>query len=413
MRHTIRPDTAECPEQFVFNGVSWNVGWLQRLLTRLSVNPSMVVSSGDEEAWQATAELDSSLDEAFALTVDARGAHLSYRSVAGFHQGQAVLFQYLMQWICIKTLPACEVRDTPEYDYRGIHLDVARHFFSADDIMAWWDVLALFQYNVFHWHLTDDDGWRIDSQTYPELTQIGAWRGPEEVLPPQMGSGHLRYGGSYSPDQVTELVERLAGLGVMVVPEMDLPGHSRALLKSLPDLVEDDDHSLYRSVQHYHDNVINPAYGPTMDYLETLIKEWCALFPGELFHLGCDEVPAGAWSESPSARQASEQGHGTPLTQLVENVKQLLAAEGKTLAGWEEIAEGQPAPETWVYSWQGVKAGQAAAEKGHPVVMTPAQHCYLDLAVTDAIDDPGYWWAGTVDMRQVYEYQPTAGLSAE
>lgn len=402
----------ECPHALRFGEGSWNTAWLQRLFGRLSDSQKPDLAGDQESGFPIRAHLDNSLRASFKLSVHVDGARLAYRDQAGFYQGQAYLYQYLIQWVLLRRLPGCELSGDPTFSYRGIHFDVVRHFFPISDLKRWWDVMALFQFNVFHWHLTDDDGWRVQSASLSSVTDIGAWRGPDESLPPQMGTGSTRYGGSYKPADVRAFVAGLELSGVEVVPEMDLPGHARALLKSLPELTEPEDASEYRSVQHYNDNVVTPVFGQTMARLETLATEWFELFPGRLFHLGCDEVPEGAWSASPATQQSAYNTQvSTPLTYLVKSMEKLTAEHGKALAGWEEIAEGGAGESTWVYTWQGVEAGQRAAEKGHPVVMTPAQYCYLDLAVTEAFDDPGYWWAGVVDMRQAYSYEPLVGLS--
>lgn len=403
-----------CPEALAFHGEGWNRDWLQRLWARLPASRAPQLSTS---GWPITEARDAELTTDFLLRITASGIELRHRNDAGFQAGQAYLMQYLLQWPLAGQLPSCELADSARFGYRGVHLDVVRHFFAAEPIQAWLDLLALFQFNHFHWHLTDDDGWRVASNAYPQLAQIAAWRGPDEALPPQMGSGDQRYGGYYDADQIRATVARARSLGITVVPEMDLPGHCRALLKALPELVEADDASVYRSVQHHDDNVINPALPATGTVIRTLIDEWCELFEGPLFHLGSDEVPEGAWLQSPAALAwAEQQGrsphdlHGHFMAELERHVQ----ARGKTAMGWEEIRTGNAvSTNTWVLSWQGVSAGQAAAEAGHPVVMTPAQHCYFDLAVSDRPEDPGYYWAGTVDLATAWHYNPTEGLSAE
>jgi hexosaminidase len=232
-----------------------------------------------------------------------------------------------------------------------------------------------------------------------------------------MGTGFKRYGGFYTQKQARELVHRASSLKIVVVPEMDLPGHARALLKSLPELVEPADRSHYRSVQHHNDNVLNPALAATSKVLNTLIDEWCQVFPGSLFHIGADEVPKGVWKDSPVAQKWRQEHQATSeqlLGHWVSTMEATLNARQKTLAGWEEVRDGEGAStNAWIFSWQGVDAGIAAAEAGHPVVMTPAQHCYLDLAVTEQFDDPGYWWAGTVNLLQVYQYDPKLEMSVK
>jgi hexosaminidase len=404
-------DTLSAPSEIIVMGGAWNLDWLSRLM-----NQTKLAYAAKGAAWCLTAHEDTKLDSAFHLKIDPAGVSLRYQDSEGFQAGQAFTFQYLLQLLETGTLIGCEIWGEPRYPYRGVHLDVVRHFFEMKDLERWTDWFALFQFNHFHWHLTDDDGWRLESNAYPELTQVGAWRGPEEVLPPQMGTGSERYGGFYTLEEAKQFVARLRQIGMTVVPEMDLPGHARALLKSLPQLQEATDQSEYRSVQFHNDNVINPAFGPTLEIIGTLIEEWLTVFDGPLFHIGCDEVPHGVWQQSPAAaswckeQQVAIEAVNGLFTQTVE---QQLTSANKTLAGWEEVAPTGVSTATWVYSWQGVEAGQKAALAGHPVVMTPAQYCYFDLSTNDKPEDPGYWWAGTLDMERVFHYQPEEGFAAE
>jgi len=403
-----------CPGALHFVGTAWNTDWLQRLWARLDgVEPPRLDEAGLPVEEARVAELP----QAFELSVRGDGVRLRHRDPAGFQAGQAYLVQYLLQWTLAGSLPACSLSGEPGFGYRGVHLDVVRHFFEAETIRGWLDNLALFQFNRFHWHLTDDDGWRVESQAYPQINETANWRGHGLALPPQMGSGQSPYGGFYTRADVRDTVERARSLGIEIVPEMDVPGHARALLKALPELVEADDRSEYRSVQHHNDNVLNPALDATHTVINTLLDEWCELFPGPLFHLGSDEVPEGAWLESPAAKAWAERTGESPANLhgvFMADLEKAVQAHGKTPAGWEEIRTGERvSPATWVFSWQGVDAGQAAAEAGHPVVMTPAHHCYFDLAVTEAADDPGYYWAGTVDLPDVWHYNPRDGLSEE
>lgn len=407
--------SVSCPAAFQFidpnTGPGWNTGWYQRLINRLAVpGPSL-----SNEGFPLNATQLSDLEDAFQLTIDHQGVDLRFRDDTGFYAGQAYVMQYLLQWILAGSLPGVTLAGTPVFEYRGVHLDVARHFFQADTVQGWLDIIALLQFNHFHWHLTDDDGWRVPSEAYPELAQVAAWRGHDLPVCPQMGTGAAPYGGAYTPDEIRDTVSHALQLGITVVPEIDIPGHARALLIALPELIEPDDTSVYTSVQHHHRNVINPALPKTTEVMKTLLDEWCALFPGPLFHLGSDEVPAGVWQGSPAAQAWSEQS-GQPIDALhgafMAEMEREVQARGKTVVGWEEIRTGQAvSTDTWVMSWQGIKAGQAAAEAGHPVIMTPAHHCYFDLAVTDQPLDPGYYWAGTVNLKQAWAFDPLAGLS--
>ncbi|MBU2863643.1 family 20 glycosylhydrolase [Reinekea forsetii] len=405
--------TVTKPKAIHFQGEIWSIDWFERMTGKLGFR----FESKTDQAWLLSAQCDGSLDVLFKLEISQDGGRLIYRDKAGFYQGQAFILQYLLQLIKNEEMFALTLQGGAYFSYRGIHIDVVRHFFSAATLQEWLDVFALFHYNQFHWHLTDDDGWRVPSDAFPELEQKGSVRGPGLTLPPQMGTGCELYQGIYSKDQIKHVVRHASELGINVVPEMDLPGHARALLKALPELQEKEDQSLYQSVQFFDDNVINPAYGDTINIVKTLLSEWCELFPGRLFHIGSDEIPAGVWQRSPSALQwAAETNQPIENLQgvLLNAVEQHLSTFGKTMAGWEEVVEGEgTSSNTWVYSWQGVDAGIKAAKLGHSIVMTPAQHCYLDLAVTTKHDDPGYYWAGTVDLAATYNYDPYKGVPIE
>lgn len=405
-------DTLAYPNALHFQGDLWNLSWLQRLFARLTHGNQPTLSSAGLPIQE---QRQTDLISTFRLQVQATGIELIHRDAAGFQAGQAYLMQYLLQWASAGSLPACEMAGTPRFGYRGVHLDVVRHFFAAAPIQRWFDLFALFQLNHFHWHLTDDDGWRVPSKAYPQLAQIAAWRGPDEALPPQMGTGEQRYGGCYSAEEIKATVQRAREVGITVVPEMDVPGHCRALLKAIPALVEISDRSVYRSVQHHDDNVLNPALPATGQIIRTLIDEWCELFDGPLFHLGSNEVSTGAWRGSPAANTWAQQQqclpadlHGVFMAELEQAVK----VHGKTAMGWEEIrTDNAVSSATWILCWQGVEAGQTAAEVGHPVVMAPAQHCHLDLAVSDRPEDPGHYWAGSLDLATAWHYNPTEDLS--
>jgi hexosaminidase len=404
-------DFVHLAKQVNFVGEMWSVDWFERLTGRLG---RKIENRSNDKAWLVSYSENPQLTTDFSLSIGANNVQLEYRVIEGFYAGQAYLLQYILQLIQNQTMRAVTVSGTPGFAYRGVHLDVVRHFFTAESIEQWIDIFALFQYKQFHWHLTDDDGWRVPSDSFPELANIASVRGPGMPLPPQMGTGMHPYKGVYSKDEIRRIVSRAAEVGMQVIPEMDLPGHARALLKAMPALQEADDKSEYLSVQHHSDNVINPAYGDTLNVVKTLIFEWSDLFPGDLFHIGSDEVPKGAWCASPSAlswsnstKQPPENLQGLALSTIETHLNSL----GKTMAGWEEVVDGGgTSSATWVYSWQGVEAGIKAASAGHPTVMTPAQYCYLDLAVTDKYDDPGYYWAGVLSLEKAYQYDPLEGV---
>ncbi|MFC3854127.1 beta-N-acetylhexosaminidase [Salinispirillum marinum] len=348
--------------------------------------------------------------DGYQLRVMEHGAELIVMNVAGVHAGLASL----VQWVAGLTVQPVTIQDRPRFDYRGLHLDAVRHFIPFADVLKTVRLAALYKLNYLHWHLTDDEGWRLESTAFPELTKKTAMRGRERVMPPQMGSGAIDHGGYYSQSEVRTLVAYAAALGITVVPEMDVPGHARALLRALPELIEEADDSEYRSVQHYSDNVLNPGLSATLGVVKTLLDEIMDLFPAPYIHLGSDEVPEGVWENSPAAQEKAKalrlpnvrSLHGWLMRELEQHVQ----TRGRNAAGWEEILVDEAvSTATLVYSWQGVEAGRLAAQRGHDVVMTPAQYCYLDLGASDAPDEPGYYWAGTPTLSAVYGYEPTQG----
>lgn len=407
-------ETLDWPGALHLIGTDWHQAWLERLSRRVSGTHAVEFNSA---GFPCTLSHDVSLDHACQLKVTDAGAELRYRDEAGKQAAQAYWLQLVLQWQAAGSLTSCALSASPRFDYRGVHLDVVRHYFPAATLLDWLDLFALFQFNHFHWHLTDDDAWRVPSDAFPQLAEKACWRGHDMALPPQMGTGPEPYGGCYSKAEIAAVIERATRLGITVIPEMDIPGHARALLKTLPELVEQDDRSEYSSVQHYSDNTLNPALDSTWSVITTLIDEWCALFPGDYLHLGSDEVPEGVWQQSPSAMNWAE-AHQRPITDLhgdfMARLEQHLQQRGKVAMGWEEIRTGLAvSPATWVLSWQGTEAGKAAAEAGHPVVMTPAQHCYLDLAVSTDAEDPGYYWAGTLNLKKAWVYEPLDNISKE
>ena len=317
-------------------------------------------------------------------------------------------------------VPALHIRDYPRFAYRGLHLDVARNFISVAEVKHLLDLMALHKLNKFQWHLSDDEGWRIEIKKYPMLTSTGAWRGYNRLLTPAEGSGAKIYGGYYTQQQIRDVVAYAQTRHITIVPEIDMPGHARALIMSLRDeLIDPKDHSRYSSVQHYHDNVLSPCLESTYVVLDNIMTEIATLFPGDTIHVGSDEIPKGAWSNAPSCKTlmtASSLKNPTDLQHyFLTRMQKIIHAKNKKMAGWEEVIQhGDLDHSTTIYSWTGETAGLNAATHGYPVVMMPARYFYFDLAYNDSPTEPGVYWAGYVDTYQTYSYHPnwTASASA-
>lgn len=322
---------------------------------------------------------------------------------------QAKLFSRKLQSNVKWKAPCVTVLDRPRFAYRGLMLDVARHFHNALEVKRLLCLMAMNKLNVFHWHLADDEGWRVPIEQYPMLTQKGGFRGFNEVLPPAYGSGYHKYGGFYTPAEIQSVIQYAYERHINVIPEIDVPGHARALIKSLPNLHAD--RSGYTTSQFYHDDVLQVCNEETYQVMENIIASLAKQFPGHYIHIGSDEVPDGAWSKS---KYCIERFHTKVINKdkmqayFLKRMQKMIASRGKKLAGWGEISEsGVLSPKsTLVYAWQDVNEGQSAAEKGYQVVMVPAQHLYFDLAYNQDPREPGQYWAGYVDTFAAYNFNP-------
>lgn len=321
---------------------------------------------------------------------------------------------------CFRFPAAGVIADAPRYDWRGCHLDVSRHFWPAGDVTRFLDILAWHRMNVFHWHLTDDEGWRFETPGLPSLTTVGATRGADGPLLPQLGDGAAARTQFYTTAELRTVVAHAAALGIEVVPEVDIPGHSTAMLAALPDLVDPDETPRsYHSVQGYPNNALNPAIEATYAALALVFDALVAVFPSRRLHVGGDEVASEAWMASPLARalMAREGLRDTFELQshFMRRIKEMLTARGRVLVGWNEVAHGGGVPPegTLLMAWENPQVGAALAREGYDVIMTPGQAYYLDMAQSPAWLEPGAGWAGSSTPEQSYAYDAEASFPPE
>ena len=312
-----------------------------------------------------------------------------------------------------------ELRQVAIHEWRGLHIDLARQFLPSVDVEWLIDVAAWQRLNRLHLHLTDDEAWRVPIAAYPALTAEGAWRGHGLPIPPLLGSGAEPNGGAYSAEEIRGWVRRAAELGIELVPEIDLPGHCFAALAAVPDLRDAADRSGAVSVQHFVDNVLVPGLPTTAPFLEAVFGELADLFPGPWLHLGGDEVPAGAWSESPAAqRYAGERGlAGTDAIAaafLADVIGLVRTATGRHVGVWQEAAEcGALQPDDgYVVGWKSSADCRRLAAAGYDVVAAPAEVYYLDMASDGAWRSPGASWAGSTAVADIEAYDVTADWTA-
>jgi hexosaminidase len=375
--------------------------------------------------------------EAYRLSVAARGVELAGGSAAGVFWGAQTLRQLLGPDAFRRApvrgataeIPAQLIEDEPRFGFRGFMLDVARHFMPKDVVFRYVDLLAAHKLNVLHLHLTDDQGWRVEIERYPRLTEVGAWRERTRVgLRESTLWDERPHGGYYTRDDIREIVAYAAERHITVVPEIDIPGHSQAAIAAYPELGNTDAVDTASlgvwTTWGVNPNVLSPA-DTTLRFYENVLEEVLELFPGAFVHLGGDECPKEQWRASAAAqRRIREEGlrdEDELQSWFIGHFARWLADRGRRLAGWDEILEGETtesglAKGAVVSSWRGYRGGIAAARAGHDVVMCPQEQVYLDHRQDGGVDEPvpiGY----VRTLEDVYRFEPVppelAGTAAE
>lgn len=324
-------------------------------------------------------------------------------------------------------LPCCEIKDAPRFGYRGVMIDEGRHFFGKDEIFRVLDIMSVYKLNRLHWHLTEDQGWRIEIKKYPKLTEIGAWRDGTQVGKDRESSDSLRYGGFYTQDEIREVVAHAESLGITVIPEIDLPGHMVAALTAYPELGCTGGPYSVRTSWGIADEALCPGKELTFTFLEDVLGEVADLFPSEYFNIGGDECRKGEWEKCKDCQaRIRELGLKTDENatreQRLQNyvtarVQAFLATKGKKIIGWDEILEGELAEGATVMSWRGSAGGIKAARMGYDVVMSPNNYCYLDYAQSpDLASEPLCWTSDperALTIEKVYSLDPMQDIPEE
>ncbi len=328
------------------------------------------------------------------------------------------------------TLPQLTIVDSPRFAYRGVHLDVSRHFYTVTEVKKYIDYLASYKFNTFHWHLTDDQGWRIEIKKYPRLTQVGAYRnGTITGNHPGTGNDNIRYGGYYTQQQIKEVVQYASERYITIIPEIELPGHASAAIAAYPQLScfpgENTDTANIpwsgsakgKQVQQTW-GVFADVFCPseyTFGFLENVLSEVMQLFPSTYIHIGGDECPKDAWKRSAFCQQLIKKlklkDEHELQSYFVQRIEKYVNSKGRKIIGWDEILEGGLAPNATVMSWRGEEGGIEASQQGHDVIMTPGKYCYFDhnpVKENDSLTIGGY-----LPLERVYGYEPIpAGLDA-
>ena len=369
--------------------------------------------------------------EGYSLISDKNGVEIIGNSPIGTFYGMQTLIQLLpTEKSNSLAIASVTVKDEPRFAYRGAMLDVGRHFFSVAFVKKYIDYLALHKSNYFHWHLTEDQGWRIEIKKYPKLTEIGSKRNGSIVgRYPGKGSDNTPEGGFYTQEEVKDIVKYASDRFITVIPEIEMPGHSSAAIAAYPELscfpnektnlpdnmisdrskqeMANGRNKIVQETWGVHADVFVPTEN-TFKFLEDVLDEVIALFPSKYIHIGGDEAPKDAWKKSEFCQQMiKEKGlkdeHGLQ-SYFIQRIEKYVNGKGRTIIGWDEILEGGLAPNAIVMSWQGEAGGIAAAKENHHVIMTPGSHVYLDHSQTK--NEKEVTIGGFLPLETVYGYEP-------
>lgn len=371
-------------------------------------------------------------NEGYQLRVGNAGTQISANTPAGLFYGVQTFLQMLppavegnkkaenVEW----KAPAAEITDYPRFGWRGLMLDVSRHFFTKDEVKRYIDDMVKYKYNLLHWHLTDDQGWRIEIKSYPRLTEVGAWNVKKEgrfnTFSAPEPDEPRNYGGFYTQEDIRELVQYAKDRFVNILPEIDVPGHSLAAIAAYPELTSTPGTYQVNSGEkfmewpasgHFYgliDNALNPASEKVYTFLDKVFGEVAQMFPFEYIHMGGDETARNFWEKSEDIKKLMAKEKLKNLDEVqsyfVKRVTKIVNGKGKKLIGWDEILQGGLAPGAAVMSWRGMSGGIEAAKMGHEVVMSPTTFVYIDYMQGDKVMEPLVY--ASLRLKKAYEFEP-------
>jgi hexosaminidase len=366
--------------------------------------------------------------EEYFLQVKPDGVNVEASAFGGFFYAIQTLKQMLpaevygnqkanAAWL----LPCVTILDAPRFDYRGIHMDPCRHFWSVEETKRYIDIAATYKLNRLHWHLTEDQGWRMEIKKYPKLTEVGAWRSGTCIGKDFDSNDGIRYGGFYTQDEMREIVAYAAERNITVIPEVDLPGHMVAALAAYPELGCTGGPYEVWTRWGVSEDVLCVGKEETFTFLEDVLTEVMDIFPSEYIHIGGDECPKDRWRNCPLCqariKQLGLKAHDNFSAEeelqayVTSRIQKFLNDHGRKIIGWDEILDGSLAPGATVMSWRGTEGGIRAAELGFDVVMTPNSHMYIDYYQSRERDKEPLCIGGYVPVEKVYSYEPYEGMT--
>lgn len=358
-------------------------------------------------------------EEAYTININNKNIKISGLTSTGVFYGVQTLRKSLPICNAINNpiiLPSAEIKDAPRFKYRGMMLDCSRHFFSIDFIKKFIDLIALHNMNTFHWHLNDDQGWRIEIKKYPKLVEIGSVRTGTVMGRNSDVDDSIKYGGYYTQDQCREIVEYARQRHITVIPEIDMPGHMKAVLASYPNLgCTGGPYKVGHNWGVYYD-VLCIGNEDTFKFVEGVLDEIIDIFPSKYIHIGGDETPTKRWSECSKCKKIMQK-EGLPINKLqayfTNRIEKYLNSKGRSIIGWDEILDGDINKSATIMSWRGIEPGEKGAKMGHDVIMSPTSHCYFDYAQTKEQYSEPLTQVHSLDVEQVYSLDPAPKTMSE
>ena len=384
----------------------------------LGFKPEITVSTRNKNVIILQSDLDVKVQEAYNLDVTSDKIVIKGASNAGVFYGIQTLRKSIPigEGLNSVSFPSVSIKDFPQFIHRGASLDVSRHFFTADFVKKYIDVLAMYNMNVFHWHLTDDQGWRIEIKKYPKLTEIGSQRTGTAIDRHSEEYDGKPYGGFYTQEEIKDIVEYARQRYITVIPEIDIPGHTLSVLTSYPHLgCTGGPYQVARGWGIFED-VLCAGNDSVFTFLDDVFTEVVELFPAKYIHIGGDECLKDRWNTCPKCQErmkelgikdTKEHTKGEQLqSYFIHRVEDMINEKGKSIIGWDEILEGGIAPNATIMSWRGTEGGIYAANKGHDVIMTPEAYLYLDYYQSPEVDKEPYTFGWLTPMEKVYNFDP-------
>ena len=391
---------------------------LKKTTTELGID--LDTNSGIEIKFDKT-EME---DDAYKIIIDSNKVQVFSNNYGGRFYALISILQ--LCYFYSGDLPIGTIEDKPKFVWRGMHLDCARQFHSIETIKRLLLYMSFFKLNRFHWHLTDNEAWRLDVESFPNLAKLSSYRGYREIIPPVYGTGYYKSGGYYSKEDIQELVLFAKDLNIEIMPEIDLPAHSWALLQVMPQLYDHAANINSEDIGNYKNNTINPALNETLEFLNKVLNDISKLFPYKLIHVGVDERPKTAWEGSPAVINFMKKNKIKSFDELqdyyINKIIDLNKINNKRTAAWNEAAlpphndigsgggSGNIDKNCLIFAWEHIDVSAASVKKGFQTVMCPGQKTYFDMAHNNSTEERGICWAATIEASEIHSWKPLATI---